>query len=181
MQGWILLDCWLLEKSECIFWSIISKSMSLSPSCYFLFFSYFPFSFQQCSHPCGRKGRQIRRLYCHNAAGKKVARIHCPPEYKPQRKRKCNQRKCGPVTCLEIQKRLKITTDGEYLLLIGGRNMTIYCHGMSSAEPREYLTLPAGDSENYAEIYDKRLTQIIILFSVFRALFFSTIQWFFVL
>ncbi|EGI58976.1 A disintegrin and metalloproteinase with thrombospondin motifs 20 [Acromyrmex echinatior] len=113
---------------------------------------------RKCSHPCGRKGRQIRRLYCHDAIiDKKVARFHCPAEYKPLRKRKCNQRKCGPVTCLEIQKRLKATTDGEYPLLIGGRNMTIYCHGMSSAEPREYLTLPAGDSENYAEIYDKRL------------------------
>ncbi|XP_018310553.1 A disintegrin and metalloproteinase with thrombospondin motifs gon-1 isoform X1 [Mycetomoellerius zeteki] len=112
---------------------------------------------RKCSHPCGRKGRQIRRLYCHDAIGKKVARFHCPAEYKPLRKHKCNQRKCGPVTCLEIQKRLKATTDGEYPLLIGGRNMTIYCHGMSSAEPREYLTLPAGDSENYAEIYDKRL------------------------
>ncbi|XP_011881326.1 PREDICTED: A disintegrin and metalloproteinase with thrombospondin motifs 9 isoform X3 [Vollenhovia emeryi] len=112
---------------------------------------------KKCNHPCGRKGRQIRRLYCHDASGRKVARIHCPAEHKPQRRRKCNQRRCGPVTCLEIQKRLKVTTDGEYPLLIGGRNMTIYCHGMSSAEPREYLTLPAGDSENYAEIYDKRL------------------------
>ncbi|KAL0100426.1 hypothetical protein PUN28_019638 [Cardiocondyla obscurior] len=112
---------------------------------------------KKCSYPCGRKGRQIRRLYCHDISGKKVARIHCPAEYKPQRKRKCNQRKCGPATCLELQKRFKINTDGEYQLLIGGRNMTIYCHGMSSAEPREYLTLPASDSENYAEIYDKRL------------------------
>ncbi|XP_029666691.1 A disintegrin and metalloproteinase with thrombospondin motifs 9 isoform X3 [Formica exsecta] len=112
---------------------------------------------RKCSHPCGRKGRQIRKVYCHDAIGKKVARFHCPIEYKPQRKRKCNQRRCGPVTCLEIQKRLKATTDGEYSLLIGGRNMTIYCHGMSSVEPREYLTLPAGDNENYAEIYDKRL------------------------
>ncbi|XP_072761907.1 A disintegrin and metalloproteinase with thrombospondin motifs 15 isoform X4 [Anoplolepis gracilipes] len=114
-------------------------------------------TWRKCSHPCGRKGRQIRKVYCHDAIGKKVARFHCSAEYKPQRKRKCNQRKCGPVTCLEIQKRLKATTDGEYPLLIGGRNMTIYCHGMSSVEPREYLTLLAGDSENYAEIYDKRL------------------------
>lgn len=147
-------------------------NVALSSLCLLIFnFSlvlsfHFSFLFLQCTHPCGRKGRQIRRLYCHNAAGKKVARIHCPAEYKPQRKRKCNQRKCGPVTCLEIQKRLKVSTDGEYMLLIGGRNMTIYCHGMSSAEPREYLTLPAGDSENYAEIYDKRLTNCFFILSV---------------
>lgn len=60
------------------------------------------------------------------------------------------------TTCLEIQRRLSTNADGEYTLLIGGKNMTIYCHGMSSTDPREYLTLPAGDSENYAEIYDKR-------------------------
>lgn len=102
--------------------------------------------------------------------GKKVARFHCPVEYKPQRKRKCNQKKCGPVTCLEIQKRLKATTDGEYPLFIGGRNMTIYCHGMSSVEPREYLTLPAGDSENYAEIYDKRLVNYSFSFEEFSIL-----------
>lgn len=35
--------------------------------------------------------------------------------------------------------------------------MSIYCHGMSTYEPKEYLTLPAGYRENYAEIYDKRL------------------------
>ncbi|XP_067203568.1 A disintegrin and metalloproteinase with thrombospondin motifs 9 isoform X2 [Linepithema humile] len=114
-------------------------------------------SWRKCTHPCGRKGRQIRKLYCHDAVGIKVARSHCSTEYKPQRKRKCNQRRCGPVSCLEIRRRLKTSTDGEYRLLIGGRNMTIYCHGMSSIEPREYLTLPAGDNENYAEIYDKRL------------------------
>jgi hypothetical protein len=43
--------------------------------------------------------------------------------------------------------------------------MTIYCHGMLTAQPREYLTLPAGDSENYAEIYDKRLVTFIIITS----------------
>ncbi|XP_032671699.1 A disintegrin and metalloproteinase with thrombospondin motifs 9 isoform X2 [Odontomachus brunneus] len=114
-------------------------------------------AWKKCSHPCGRKGRQNRRLYCHDRTGKKVARYYCPMEFKPQRKRKCNQRRCGPTSCLEIQKRHRTTTDGEYSLLIGGKNMTIYCHGMSSAEPREYLTLPAGQSENYAEIYNKRL------------------------
>lgn len=110
----------------------------------------------QCSHACGRKGRQVRRLFCHNKTGKKVPRYNCPAELKPQRKRKCNQRRCGPSSCLEIQRRSKATRDGEYTLIIGGRNMSIYCHGMGSREPKEYLTLPAGEKENFAEIYDKR-------------------------
>ncbi|XP_033214669.1 A disintegrin and metalloproteinase with thrombospondin motifs 9 isoform X2 [Belonocnema kinseyi] len=114
-------------------------------------------NWKKCSHACGRKGRQVRRLFCHNKTGKKVPRYNCPAELKPQRKRKCNQRRCGPSSCLEIQRRLKSTRDGEYTLVIGGRNMSIYCHGMGSREPKEYLTLPAGEKENFAEIYDKRL------------------------
>lgn len=88
---------------------------------------------------------------------------------KPQRKRKCNQRLCKPLTCLEAKKRN--SKDGEYSLLIGGRNMSIYCHKMMSNEPKEYLTLPAGDRENYAEIYNKRyflnLNIKTILFTIF--------------
>lgn len=112
---------------------------------------------KKCNHICGRKGRQSRRLFCQARDGKRVAHFHCPEEHRPKRKRKCNQRQCDPISCVELQKRLKTTKDGEYRLLIGGRQMTVYCHGMNTAEPREYLTLPAGDQENYAEIYDKRL------------------------
>jgi len=49
--------------------------------------------------------------------------------------------------------------------------MTIYCHGMSSAEPWEYLTLPAGDSENYAEIYDKRLANYCFILGLYSNIF----------
>lgn len=47
-------------------------------------------------------------------------------------------------------------TDGEYTLLIGGKSMKIFCLDATTDAPREYLTLPAGDRKNYAEIYDKR-------------------------
>lgn len=74
----------------------------------------------------------------------------------PQRKRKCNQRRCGPASCLEAKKRFRTTKDDEYSLVIGGKTMSIYCHNMSGENPSEYLTLPSGDRENYAEFYDKR-------------------------
>jgi len=45
--------------------------------------------------------------------------------------------------------------DGEYRLNILGANASIYCHGMNTDEPKEYITLVAGDTENFAEIYDK--------------------------
>ena len=52
---------------------------------------------------------------------------------------------------------LRLTLDGEYALLVGGVNVSIYCLGMNTTEPREYLSLPAGEEGNYAEIYSKRL------------------------
>ncbi|XP_011497434.1 PREDICTED: A disintegrin and metalloproteinase with thrombospondin motifs 9-like [Ceratosolen solmsi marchali] len=113
---------------------------------------------KKCSQPCGRKGRQVRRLICRDRQGKKVRKRYCPANLRPQRKRKCNQKPCtGPTTCLEVQSRLKTNEDGEYTLHVGGRYMSIYCHGMEGSEPLEYLTLPTGERENYAEIYDKRL------------------------
>lgn len=37
-----------------------------------------------------------------------------------------------------------------------GINVSIYCHGMSTDGPQEYLSLPAGEDENFSEIYDRR-------------------------
>lgn len=47
-----------------------------------------------CSHACGRRGRQTRRLFCRRRDGRRAPRYRCPREHKPVRKRKCNQRKC---------------------------------------------------------------------------------------
>ncbi|XP_043251540.1 A disintegrin and metalloproteinase with thrombospondin motifs gon-1-like [Colletes gigas] len=116
-----------------------------------------PGPWKKCSHTCGQKGRQTRRIFCRDRSGKRVARVNCPIEFKPHRKQKCNQRKCYPLSCLETKKYFKANKDGEYTLIVGGRSMSIYCHGMSTSDPKEYLTLPAGSRENYAEIYDKRL------------------------
>ncbi|XP_012144163.2 A disintegrin and metalloproteinase with thrombospondin motifs 9 isoform X1 [Megachile rotundata] len=112
---------------------------------------------KKCSHTCGQKGRQVRRLFCHDRSGKRVPHVKCPKEFKPQRRRKCNQRKCYPMSCLEAKKYYRTIKNSEYMLVVGGRSMSIYCHEMSTSEPKEYLTLPAGSSENYAEVYDKRL------------------------
>jgi len=32
----------------------------------------------------------------------------------------------------------------------------IYCSDMSRSNPKEYITLATGDSDNYSEVYDKR-------------------------
>ena len=61
---------------------------------------------------------------------------------------------------LQARDVLKLHVDGEYALLVGGVNVSIYCLGMNISEPREYLTLPAGEEGNYAEIYSKRLLRV---------------------
>lgn len=35
--------------------------------------------------------------------------------------------------------------------------MKVYCHGMNTSSPKEFITLPAGVQNNYAHIYAKRL------------------------
>jgi len=70
-----------------------------------LFFSSFSNIVLQCSHACGRKGRQQRHLYCYHRSGKKVTRNNCVRAPRPLRKRKCNQYRCklwfvGWVQCI---------------------------------------------------------------------------------
>uniref|UniRef100_A0A1B6E0Y8 Peptidase M12B domain-containing protein n=1 Tax=Clastoptera arizonana TaxID=38151 RepID=A0A1B6E0Y8_9HEMI len=132
------------------------KSCQLSP-CYAQY-SWVPGPWQSCTHPCGKKGRQRRRLFCYqNKDNKKVNRRYCPKELKPQNKRKCNQKRCGFASCLEIQQKHRIRIDREYTLSVAGRNLSIYCHNMATSNPVEFLTLPTGETENYSEAYGLRL------------------------
>ena len=59
-------------------------------------------------------------------------------------------------SCPQARSVLRLTQDGEYALLVGGVNVSVYCLGMNVTEPREYLSLPAGEEGNHAEIYSKR-------------------------
>jgi len=110
---------------------------------------------------CGRKGRQKRDVYCQDEAEKRIRRKHCKltlhKSLKPKKKRKCAPKPCGYESCLDIKQRIKATKDGEYMILLGGRNISIFCHKMESPMPKEYLSLAAGEKENYSEVYGQRL------------------------
>ncbi|KOC64643.1 A disintegrin and metalloproteinase with thrombospondin motifs 9 [Habropoda laboriosa] len=112
---------------------------------------------KQCSHDCGQKGRQMRKLFCYDRNDRQVPRVYCPRKFKPRRKQKCNQIKCYPMSCLDAKKYYNTNKDNEYTLVVAGRSMLIYCYEMSSSYPKEYLTLRAGYRENYAEVNNKRL------------------------
>ncbi|XP_071481500.1 A disintegrin and metalloproteinase with thrombospondin motifs 9-like [Diadema antillarum] len=111
----------------------------------------------ECSKTCG-DGVQGRRVECQARHGKVMPDRFCGhPAIKPMSERTCNQRPCPPTSCRDLQVTQDVHEDGDYTMLIQGRLLTIYCHGMASSTPAEYLTLPAGEAENYSEIYPKRL------------------------
>lgn len=70
-----------------------------------------------------------------------------------------SQTNCWPSINLlprpQAREALQVTVDGEYSLLVAGKNMSIFCLGMNSTSPTEYLTLPAGEEGNFAEMYNK--------------------------
>ncbi|XP_058144334.1 A disintegrin and metalloproteinase with thrombospondin motifs 9 isoform X15 [Dasypus novemcinctus] len=83
----------------------------------------------------------------------------CPIDLKPEERKTCHDiYNCElPQNCKEV-KRLKGTSeDGEYFLIIRGKLLKIFCAGMQSDRPREYITLLHGDSENFSEVYGHRL------------------------
>ena len=52
--------------------------------------------------------------------------------------------------------RLRPSQDGEFEILLGGRNITVFCHNINSTA-REFLSLPTGERENYSEVFGLRL------------------------
>ena len=62
---------------------------------------------------------------------------------------------CKDVVTEELGK-----DDGEYALQLDQKcqiPVRVYCHGMNTSQPKEYLTLSRGRKNNYAIVYGKRL------------------------
>ncbi|VEN49794.1 unnamed protein product [Callosobruchus maculatus] len=118
-----------------------------------------PDPWRECSHKCGRKGRQSRRIFCVSVRTKqKVPRRQCRKNLKPPRKRKCNQFRCLQ-NCKEIKHYMRTKENKDYIISLRGRPVQIYCYRMDTTEPQEYISLHQ-DALNFAEIYDKRLLNI---------------------
>ena len=66
----------------------------------------------------------------------------------------------GATSCAGIKNARVGFRDGEYLIYVRpecNTPMKVYCHGMNTSSPKEFITLPAGVQNNYAYIYAKRL------------------------
>ncbi|XP_037068676.1 A disintegrin and metalloproteinase with thrombospondin motifs 20-like [Pollicipes pollicipes] len=125
-------------------------------------FSWRVSAWSKCTKPCGRHGYRYRKVRCVNGSGRRVSRRQCAKRRRPARRRRCNRRPCGPASCAQVRENSSQPTDGEYRLVVAGHNASIYCHGMNTSQPREYITLPArrrGRYSNFAEIDPKRLMQ----------------------
>ncbi|KAL8212762.1 UNVERIFIED_CONTAM: A disintegrin and metalloproteinase with thrombospondin motifs 9 [Gekko kuhli] len=83
----------------------------------------------------------------------------CLDDLKPEERRMChNIHECElPTSCKEVKTLKGISEDGEYYLKVKGRLLKIYCSGMESDRPKEYVTLVNGEAENFSEVYSYRL------------------------
>ncbi|XP_073974376.1 ADAM metallopeptidase with thrombospondin type 1 motif A isoform X2 [Rhodnius prolixus] len=106
-----------------------------------------------CSKQCSRKGRQERKLHCY-LGDREVARGHCrkyAADSKPEKKRSCTPIVCS--SCRERQLGLMERNDGDYTVYVRGINLTVYCQGMNTDNPQEFISLEK--DSNYAMFYDR--------------------------
>ncbi|MGH0187034.1 UNVERIFIED_CONTAM: hypothetical protein FKN15_023507 [Acipenser sinensis] len=82
----------------------------------------------------------------------------CQLSTRPEESRVCQNHDCElPKSCSDIQRLKGFLEDGEHLLNIQGKAVKIYCAGMQTESPREYITLVIGDAENFSEVFGFRL------------------------
>ncbi|XP_060095443.1 A disintegrin and metalloproteinase with thrombospondin motifs 9 isoform X1 [Heteronotia binoei] len=109
-----------------------------------------------CSVTCGI-GVMHRSVQC--LTNDDQATNLCLDDLKPEERRTChNIHECElPTSCKEVKTLKGISEDGEYYLKVKGRLLKIYCSGMESDRPKEYVTLVNGEAENFSEVYSYRL------------------------
>ncbi|NXI14260.1 ATS9 metalloproteinase, partial [Irena cyanogastra] len=83
----------------------------------------------------------------------------CHVDLKPEERRAChNVHDCDlPRSCKDVKNLEGVTEDGEYFLQVKGKTLKVYCSGMQTDSPKEYVTLVNGDAENFSEVYGYRL------------------------
>ncbi|KAE8612598.1 hypothetical protein XENTR_v10012910 [Xenopus tropicalis] len=110
----------------------------------------------KCSVTCG-SGVTQRSVQC--LTNEDLPSNMCSVDQKPEEKRICySNHDCDlPRNCLEVKRLKHVGADGEHYVMIQEKIIKIYCAGMQSESPKEYITLLSGEAENYSEVYGYRL------------------------
>lgn len=110
----------------------------------------------KCSSRCGW-GKEMRLVICVDEQGRRRSKKRCRKDLRPESRQACYSGPCYAKSCLELKEKTSIRHDDMYSILVKGRILQVYCKNMKHEKPEEYITLPAGGSDNYAEVYDMRL------------------------
>uniref|UniRef100_A0A3B3BTR9 ADAM metallopeptidase with thrombospondin type 1 motif, 9 n=1 Tax=Oryzias melastigma TaxID=30732 RepID=A0A3B3BTR9_ORYME len=109
----------------------------------------------ECSVSCG-DGVMERMVHCVSGDGQESNR--CSVDAMPEAQKKCRKPNCHlPSSCLEITRMKGPLPDGEHFLSVQGKALKVYCAGMQTEAPQEYITLTTGEGENFSEIFAFRL------------------------
>eukprot|EP00118_Oscarella_pearsei_P025899 m.308995 g.308995 ORF g.308995 m.308995 type:complete len:1646 (+) comp45241_c0_seq1:82-5019(+) len=110
-----------------------------------------------CSVSCGT-GMQSRSVRCVSEGGEVLPDSQCCLKYRPTSTQPCHERECSmPTSCKGVQELLKTKTDGLYLIKVsGGKRIEVFCDGMDTYHPVEYITLHPNAS-NFGKIYPHTL------------------------
>ncbi|KAK3102112.1 hypothetical protein FSP39_008871 [Pinctada imbricata] len=113
-------------------------------------------SWGKCSSKCGW-GKERRLVMCVDVLGRRGPKRRCVRDQQPESKQRCYGGPCYANSCQELRQKTRIRYDDMYSLLVRGRILQVYCKNMRHDNPAEYIALPTGPSNNYAEIYDRKL------------------------
>ncbi|XP_053576979.1 A disintegrin and metalloproteinase with thrombospondin motifs 9 [Bombina bombina] len=110
----------------------------------------------KCSVTCGA-GVMQRSVQC--LTNEDQPSNLCAMNQKPEEKKTCyNIHECDlPTNCQDVKIRKSIDEDGEHYIIVNEKVIKVYCAGMQTENPKEYVTLANDVSENFSEVYGYRL------------------------
>ncbi|XP_028407987.1 A disintegrin and metalloproteinase with thrombospondin motifs 9-like [Dendronephthya gigantea] len=112
----------------------------------------------KCSATCG-EGTMRRAVQCLGRNNQYSKEKRCEQEgvIKPDVIRECLLPRCEPQSCKDIQTQLGKQKDAEFNITISNKKVQVYCYGMLTNHPKEYITLRSGAQHNFAEYYHRSL------------------------
>ncbi|CAB4028007.1 A disintegrin and metallo ase with thrombospondin motifs 9 [Paramuricea clavata] len=112
----------------------------------------------KCSATCG-EATMRRAVKCLGRNNQYGIETRCLRQgfIKPDDTRECLLPKCEPRSCKDIQTQLGKQEDTEFNITIASKRIQVYCYGMLTNNPKEYMTLKSGPQHNFAEYYHRSL------------------------